>query len=144
MASWHRQVVPHWADVCVAAGLAALGAYNIWVIAEPQYQGSPILHTMALLGVTVPLAWVRCAPLAVLALVTASTVVWELTLTDLAVQPALEAGIAVLIAVTVASALVDRAGLVLVAGGLVVLVAVDCAAMAAGRAPGDTIPAWLL
>jgi signal transduction histidine kinase len=138
-----------WADWLVALALAGWAQYEIWV--HPLFKGDdgipgprPINAALLLL-VTLPLAWRRRAPLAVVAIVAAAGAV-QAVFFDHSDQPSTELWLAVLVALYSVAAHGQRRdallGAALVAGGTL---AIDVRHLAAGeRTLGEVTGEWAL
>jgi signal transduction histidine kinase len=131
-----------WLIVVVLAGGAE---YQIWV--QPldlHLRGARVANAVLFLLMVVPLGWRRRAPLLVLAIVTASTVVGFYALYDPASQTHPDPFLPFLIAIYSVAAHTDRRRATVGAAlAAVAILAIDAPALLAGVVPND-VYAWLL
>jgi len=132
-------------DWTVAGGLAALSQLAIWTAASGEaVRGPRPVMSVLFLFMTVPLAWRRRAPLAVLILVTGSAVVGSAAFYDLAAGGRPDPFLFFLIAIYSVAAHEDRRRAVIGAAVAAAAVLVnDLSALRAATVPED-VYAWLL
>jgi len=138
-----------WADWLIALVLAGWAQYEIW--AHPLFKGDdgipgprPVNAALLLL-ITLPLAWRRRAPLAVVGIVAAASAV-QAVFFDRSNQPSTQLWLAVLIALYSVAAHAERRD-ALLGGALVAAgtLAIDVRHLAAGeRSPGEAMGEWVL
>jgi signal transduction histidine kinase len=138
-----------WADWLVALVLAGWAQYEIWV--HPLFKGDdgipgprPV-NAVLLLLITLPLAWRRRAPLAVVSMVAAAGAV-QAVLFDRSTQPSTQLWLAVLIVLYSVAAHTERRD-ALLGGALVAAgtLAIDVRHLAAGqRSWGEVASEWSL
>jgi signal transduction histidine kinase len=130
-------------DPLLAAGLLALGAAEIRVDSG-QVAGPRGLNTAFLLLVTVPLAWRRRWPLAVVAVVVAGVIAWNYVLylpgDD---QPPLTPFLALLLAVFTAAAASARASTAVGLLAAAWIVSEVPALVVGGQSADNIVPAWI-
>ena len=131
------------ADWIAALGLAAAGQFELWVGTDQAFPGSKAAHALFLLATSLPLAWRRCRPLAVLAVISAGTPAYAYAMYDLGQQPPFEPYLALLVALYTAAAQLDGRRLALAAGIAVAGIAAIAAALVAGNTAGDSAGALL-
>jgi signal transduction histidine kinase len=137
------------ADWLIALALAGWAQYEIWV--HPLFEGDDgipgprLVNALLLLLVTLPLAWRRRAPLAVVAIVAVAGGV-QAVFFDHSTQPSTELWLAVLIALYSVAAHGQRRQALL--GGAMVAaatLAIDVRHLAAGeRSPSEVAGEWAL
>src|SRR6266508_402602 len=138
-----------WADWLIALVLAGWAQYEIW--AHPLFRGDdgipgprPVNAALLLL-ITLPLAWRRRAPLAVVGIVAAASAV-QAVFFDRSSQPSTQLWLAVLIALYSVAAHGERRD-ALLGGALVAAgtLAIDVRHLAAGeRSLGEAMSEWVL
>lgn len=129
-------------DPLLALALVAIGIYEIW-IESGQVAGPRPGNSAFLLLVTVPLAWRRRRPLAVLATVTLASIGWNYAF-YLDEQPPLAPFLALLLAAFAAATTAERGSAV--AGGALVatwILSEIPALVVGGVRSEDIVPAWI-
>ncbi|MGH2947023.1 MAG: sensor histidine kinase [Solirubrobacteraceae bacterium] len=130
------------ADPLLALVLLGLGVYEIW-IESGQVAGPRAGNTAFLVLVTVPLAWRRRYPLAVLALVTPGAIAW-VSAWYFERQPPFVPFVALLLCGFAVAAATTGRGATAGAGLLAAFVVTDLAAVVLGGRPEETGAAWIL
>jgi signal transduction histidine kinase len=136
-----RAALDRRADPLLAVGLLALGIYEVW-IESGQVAGPRLVNTVFLLLATVPLAWRRRHPLAVLAIVALADCAWSSAL-YLGEQPPLTPFLAVLVAAFTAASRTEGRGAVVGAGLVAATMLATIPALVSGVYAGDVVPAWI-
>ena len=139
----HRLVL--WADWLIVLVLGGTALFEIWIhpLFDQGILGPRLANTMLLLLVSVPLAWRRRAPVAVLFIVLAATIV-QTKLFNYSEQAPLQGFLAALLAFySVAAHAKERRAVFGGAAAGALVVAAGLPRLLAGENPGDVIPAWL-
>jgi signal transduction histidine kinase len=137
-----RTLLDATADPLLALALLGLGVYEIWIETE-QVAGPRAGNTAILVLVTVPLAWRRRYPLAVLALVTLGAIAW-VSAWYFEQQPPFVPFVALLLCGFAVAATATGRGATAGAGLLAAFVVTDLAAVVLGGRPEETGAAWIL
>lgn len=141
---WREQAAG-WTDWLIALALGGSALYEIWLhpIFDEGIPGPRLTNTLLFLFISLPFAWRRRVPVAVLFVVVASTHV-QGEFFDTSDQWPLQSFLALLLAFySVAAHGEPRRAIYggMVAGAVVVAMALP--GLFAGENPGDIIPAWL-
>ncbi len=132
-------------DPLLAVGLAVVGLIDIWIVAPSEtyaFEGNLLAHTAFLLVVCLCVAFRRRVPVVAATGLVLGTTVWWLTLIPRDTSPPFEAFLGLLaVAYTVGTHTSGRQT-ALGVGALLLIIPPDVASLAAGRAVGDTVPAW--
>jgi signal transduction histidine kinase len=130
-------------DRLITLALFALGAVEVWV-EQDQVAGPRGVNTVFLLLVTVPLAWRRRRPLAVLAVVTLGGIGWNYILyLPGEHQPPLTPFLTFLVALFTASAAVPRASKAVGALAAAWIASMLPPLLTGGESADDIAPGWI-
>ena len=141
---WREQAA-RWTDWLIALALGGSALYEIWLhpIFDEGIPGPQLTNTLLFLLISMPFAWRRRAPVAVLFVVLAAAGV-QAEFFDTSDQSPLQSFLALLLAFySVAAHGEPRRAIY---GGAVagaVIVAMALPGLFEGENPGDIIPAWL-
>jgi signal transduction histidine kinase len=136
-----RSALDRLVDPLLALALLAFGIYEVW-IESGQVAGPRLFNTAFLLLATVPLAWRRRRPLAVLAIVALASSGWNYAF-YVADQPPLTPFLALLLAAFSVAATTERATAVIGGALVAAWILSTIPALVSGTAAGDVVPAWI-
>lgn len=142
---WREQAA-RWTDWLIALALGGSALYEIWVhpIFDEGILGPRLVNTLLFLTISLPFAWRRMVPVAVLAVVLTSIGI-QAEFFDPSDQAPLQSFLALLLAFySVAAYAMPRRAIYggAIAGAVIVVAGLP--ALLAGENPGDIIPLWLL
>ena len=132
-------------DWLLALGLTAVGELDLWVgpPSGSEFHGPRAVNQAFLLLATLPLVWRRRTPLAVLAVVGGSVLIWDYALYAPDRQPPVEPWFALLIVIYSVAAHTDlRRATLGAAVAAVAILAVDIAGWVGGQSAGELAGVW--
>ena len=141
---WREQAA-RWTDWIIALALGGSALYEIWLhpIFDEGIPGPRLTNTLLFLFISLPFAWRRRVPVAVLFVVLAAIGV-QAEFFDTSDQAPLQSFLALLLAFySVAAHGEPRRAIYGGTAAGAVVVATDLPSLFTGENPGDIIPAWL-
>src|SRR3954447_2436835 len=133
-------------DWLLALGLTAVGELDLWVgpPSGSEFHGPRAVNQAFLLLATLPLIWRRRTPLAVLAVVGGSVLIWDYLLYAPDRQPPVEPWFALLIVIYSLAAYADlrRATMGAAAAAATAILAVDITGWVRGESAGELAGVW--